>query len=128
MSFADENLGMAVGGGGTILCTTTGGVITAVDDDSQIDVKVPRNYVLEQNHPNPFNPTTKIIYSIPKESNVIISVYDLLGREIEKLVKEEKSRGTYELTWSAENLPSGVYFYRLQAGSFVETKKMLLLK
>ena len=83
---------------------------------------------LSQNYPNPFNSTTKITYSIPQTSNVVIKVFDILGNEIETLVSEEKQTGTYEITWYAEGLPSGVYFYRLQAGSFVETKKMILLK
>jgi hypothetical protein len=83
---------------------------------------------MEQNYPNPFNPSTKIKYSVPQSSNVVIKIFDVLGNEIETLVNEEKSTGTYELTWYATNLPSGVYFYQLNAGSFVETKKMLLLK
>jgi len=85
-------------------------------------------YYLYQNFPNPFNPTTTIIYSIPKLSFVTLRIYDVLGSEVETLINEEKAVGTYELNWNAANLPSGVYFYRLQAGSFVETKKMILLK
>jgi len=88
----------------------------------------PIEYALEQNYPNPFNPSTRIKYSILQSSNVIIKVFDILGKEIETLVNEEKSVGTYEITWYADNLPSGIYFYKLQAGSFVETKKMILLK
>jgi len=93
------------------------------------------NYSLSQNYPNPFNPSTKIKYSIPQSSNVVIKIFDILGNEIETLVDEEKNVGTYELTLYAEQLPSGVYFYRLQvypanggAGTFVETKKMVILK
>ena len=85
-------------------------------------------FLLSQNYPNPFNACTKIKYSIQQSSNVVIKVFDVLGNEIETLVKEEKPAGTYEVTWYAENLPSGVYFYQLRAGSFVETKKMILLK
>jgi hypothetical protein len=83
---------------------------------------------LSQNYPNPFNPSTNIQYSVPQSSNVVIKVFDILGNELETLVKEEKPAGTYEIAWFAEQLPSGIYFYRLQVGSFVETKKMLLLK
>ena len=72
--------------------------------------------------------STKIKYSVPQTSQVQIKVFDVLGNEIETLVNEEKPVGTYELNWNAANLPSGVYFYRLQAGSFVDIKKMLLLK
>ena len=86
------------------------------------------NYQLSQNYPNPFNPKTIIKYQIPELSFVTLKVYDVLGNEIAILLNEEKPIGTYELTWYADNLPSGIYFYRLQAGSFVETKKMVLIK
>jgi len=92
------------------------------------EINTPLNFNLSPNYPNPFNPTTTIKYSIPKTSNVLIKVFDVLGNEITTLVNEEKPIGTYEVNWNATTLPSGVYFYRLQAGSFVETKKMILLK
>jgi sugar lactone lactonase YvrE len=85
-------------------------------------------FSLRQNYPNPFNPATIIRYSIPHSSQVQIKVYDILGNEIETLVNEEKSAGTYELTWNAANLSSGVYFYQLKAGSYLQTKKMILLR
>ena len=88
----------------------------------------PEKFNLEQNYPNPFNPSTKIKYSIPQTSHVQIKIFDVLGNEIETLVKEEKPIGNYELDWDAIGLPSGIYFYRLQAGSFIDTKKMILLK
>jgi parallel beta-helix repeat protein len=93
-----------------------------------VDNPAPIDYSLQQNYPNPFNPNTKIKYSIPQTSKVVIIVFAVLGNEIETLVNEEKSAGTYEITWFAEGLPSGIYFYRIQAGSFVETKKMVLIK
>ena len=83
---------------------------------------------MQQNYPNPFNPSTTFRYSIAKQSKVLIRIYDITGKEIETLVDEEKPVGTYELTWKASNLSSGVYFYQLQAGDFVETKKMILMK
>jgi hypothetical protein len=93
---------------------------------------LPLDYKLYQNYPNPFNPKTTIQYSIPLVENVILKVYDILGTEVAILVNEEKLPGNYEIIWSASTeaglLPSGVYFYRLQAGSFIETKKMILLK
>jgi hypothetical protein len=95
-----------------------------VNDESE----TPKEFSLAQNYPNPFNPITTFRYSIPTESKVIINVYDMLGNEIETLINEEKSAGTYEITWYAENLPSGVYFYQLKAGSFTESKKMILMK
>ena len=88
----------------------------------------PESFKVFQNYPNPFNPTTTFRYSIPTQSKVVIKVYDILGKEIATLINEEKSVGTYELTWNAENLPSGVYFYQLKAGDFIDTKKMILLK
>jgi CubicO group peptidase (beta-lactamase class C family) len=90
--------------------------------------EIPTGYILSQNYPNPFNPNTKINFSIPKQSSVLIKVFDILGNEVETLINEEKRTGTYEITWNAEKLPSGVYFYRLQAGNYVETKKLVLLK
>ena len=90
------------------------------------------DFSLSQNFPNPFNPSTKIRYSVPQLSKVIIKVFDVLGREVETLVNEEKSAGTYELEWNTESaaggLSSGVYIYQIRAGSFVESKKMILLK
>ncbi len=100
-------------------------IITEVNDSP---IKSVSGYKLYQNYPNPFNPSTKIKYSVPQSTNVIIKLFDLLGNEIETLVNEEKPAGTYELSWKASNLTSGVYFYRLQAGSFTETKKIVLLK
>ena len=90
--------------------------------------EIPRDFDLSQNYPNPFNPSTTFRYSIPTQSKVEIKVFDLLGKEIETLVNDEKPAGTYELTWNAENLPSGVYFYQLRSGEFISAKKMILLK
>jgi hypothetical protein len=91
-----------------------------------------------QNYPNPFNPNTIITYSVPVKSFVNITVYNIIGKEVVTLVDEEKSAGTYEVEFSAAggsssgkgnyNLPSGVYIYRLTAGSFTNSKKMILLK
>jgi hypothetical protein len=89
---------------------------------------IPKRFSLSQNYPNPWNPSTNIKYSIPKDSPVSIKVFDILGNEMKTLVNEEKPAGNYELTFNAADLPSGVYFYRIQAGNFVETKKMILMK
>ncbi|PIQ08839.1 MAG: hypothetical protein COW71_09685 [Ignavibacteriales bacterium CG18_big_fil_WC_8_21_14_2_50_31_20] len=101
-----------------------------------VEVKLNENikaYKLEQNYPNPFNPTTTIKYSIPNNvkgetSNVKLIVYDILGSEVATLVNEKKSAGNYEVKFDASNLVSGVYLYKLQSGSFVQTKKLLLMK
>jgi flagellar hook assembly protein FlgD len=84
--------------------------------------------MLSQNYPNPFNPSTTFTYSIAKQSKVLIRIYDIIGNEIVTLVNEEKPVGTYDLTWDASNLPSGVYLYQLTAGDFIQTKKMILMK
>jgi 5'-nucleotidase len=89
---------------------------------------IPAEFRLEQNYPNPFNPSTSIQYSVSSRQFVSLKVYDILGNEIATLENEEKPAGTYELTWYAAGFPSGVYFYQLNAGVFVNTKKMLLVK
>jgi hypothetical protein len=94
----------------------------------ETEITVPENYVLYQSYPNPFNPATTIKYSIPKSSIVSLRVYDILGREVEVLLDEHKQAGSYSVQFNASRFASGVYFYRLQAGSFIETKKMILMK
>jgi hypothetical protein len=89
---------------------------------------IPTEFSLSQNYPNPFNPRTTIKYSIPQRSFVSITVYNILGKEVSKLVNEEKLSGSYEVQFDGNRLSSGVYFYRLQAGKFSETKKLMLLK
>jgi hypothetical protein len=86
------------------------------------------SFYLNQNYPNPFNPHTKIKYSVPQTSKVQIKVFDVLGKELETLVNEEKPAGSYEIDFNASELPSGVYFYQLKAGKFIQTKKMILLR
>jgi hypothetical protein len=90
--------------------------------------EIPITYSLMQNYPNPFNPTTKIQYLLPVVSRVRLSVYNSLGQEVMQLVNENQSAGKYIVDFNAQNLSSGVYFYRLQTSKFVDTKKMSLLK
>ncbi len=89
---------------------------------------MPKTFFLSQNYPNPFNPVTKINFAIPKAGFVSLKVYDLLGREVSNLINEEKQAGNYSIDFNSGNLTSGVYFYKMQSGSFKETKKMLLIK
>jgi len=89
---------------------------------------IPSTYKLEQNYPNPFNPTTNIRYQIQKSGTVKISVYDMLGKEIETLVNEKQSPGTYEVSWNGSKYPSGVYYYKINSDDYTETKKMLMIK
>ncbi len=100
-------------------------VVTGVEDELST---LPKQYALEQNYPNPFNPTTSINYQIPELSFVTLKVYDVLGSEVTTLVNEEKPIGNYEIEFNTKGLPSGIYFYRLQAGDFIQTKKMVLLR
>ncbi len=95
---------------------------------NNIASEIPEHFLLEQNYPNPFNPETKINFSIPKSSNISIVVYDILGNEIEVLLKEFKKAGVYQTSFNGSNLPSGIYFYTLSTDEFTETKKMTLLK
>ncbi len=89
---------------------------------------VPNEFALSRNFPNPFNPVTKIRYQLPKESRVSIKLFDILGAEVKELVNEQKEAGVYEINLNASELPSGTYIYRIIAGDFVQTKKMILLK
>jgi hypothetical protein len=89
---------------------------------------IPSHFSLAQNYPNPFNPSTTIQYDVPTSSHVLLEVYNLLGQAVATLVDEVKQPGRYAATWQCSNLPSGVYFYRMQAAEFVQTKKLILLR
>jgi hypothetical protein len=121
---------------GTILVSADG----AIGDPQTVEIRqststkiedvniIPTRFILNQNYPNPFNPSTRIQFGIPKESFIILKVYDLLGNEIETLIKQTLSPGTYFANFDAGKLNNGIYFYRLQAGEYSQTKKMILLK
>ncbi|MBL1213276.1 MAG: T9SS type A sorting domain-containing protein [Ignavibacteriae bacterium] len=117
---------------GALINGVTYGNITDVKNEYEL----PTKYSLEQNYPNPFNPVTTIKYSIPRQANVGASrdlpvqlkIYDVLGNEIATLVNEQKSPGTYEVSFDGINLSSGIYFYILRAGHYSETKKFVLIK
>ncbi len=94
----------------------------------QQEQTLPASFLLQQNYPNPFNPTATIEYHVPVSGFVTLGVYDVLGREITLLVNENKSVGRHSVTFDATDLPGGVYFYRMQAGQFQETRKLVLLK
>jgi hypothetical protein len=97
-----------------------------VEEDQS--TSLPASFELMQNYPNPFNPTTSIKYKISEASLVSIKVYDLIGREVSVLINEVKQPGVYEVSFGAENLASGVYFYTMTAGEFSSARKMNLLK
>ena len=101
-----------------------GGIVSV----SPISSAIPDNFSLEQNYPNPFNPVTKIIFSIPNKSYASLKVYDITGREIRSYINSNISAGKYSVDFDGNGLSSGVYFYRLTAGDFIQTRKMVLVK
>ncbi len=100
-------------------------VITDVDETSS---SVPVEFRLEQNYPNPFNPTTTILFALPRRAEVKLKIYDLLGREVATLLDKELQPGEYKVNFEARGLQSGIYFYRIEASGFVQTRKLTLLK
>ena len=126
VSFTDTNTGTVVGSGGTILRTTTGGVVTSVKDNKE--TSIPVQFALTQNYPNPFNPSTTIEFALPHAGFLTLMVYNLLGEEVATLIAGDHAAGTSRATWNASGHPSGVYFYRLTAGKYVQTKKAVLMK
>lgn len=125
IDFISSDTVWAVGMLGLILKTVNGGGTVSVQN---ISSEVPSAYSLKQNYPNPFNPTTNIRYALPKNGMVKLVVFDALGREVETLVNESQQAGTYEAKFNGAALTSGVYFYKLSAGDFTDTKRMLIIK
>ena len=127
--FLNENTGFVAGDDGVILKTTNGGNVFI----HNITNEIPDKFSIYQNYPNPFNPTTKIKFDIAsdvkrKTSDVKLIIYDITGREIQTLVNESLHPGTYEVTFEGSKLASGVYFYQLRSGDFINTKKLIILK
>jgi photosystem II stability/assembly factor-like uncharacterized protein len=122
--FIGDNTGWAVGEG-AILKTTNRGE-SSVEEKINENSSYPQLVRLEQNYPNPFNPATAISFHLPSQSFVSLKVFNVLGREVSILIEKELPAGSYVQRWDAEGLPSGIYFYRLHAGSFTETKKLIL--
>ncbi len=114
--------------GGAAVFTNNAGESSTVVSVEAIGGEIPLEYELQQNYPNPFNPSTIIEFSVPRSNYVTLKVYDTLGEEVATLVSENLTAERYNVQWSASRFASGVYFYRLQAGEFVQTKKLLLLK
>jgi hypothetical protein len=92
------------------------------------DKEIPAEYSLRQAYPNPFNPTTRISYSVPVSGTVRLRVFNYLGQTVRELVNEYKTAGSYEVTFDADGLTSGVYYYRMESGPFVDAKKSVLLR
>ncbi|HRE11398.1 MAG TPA: T9SS type A sorting domain-containing protein, partial [Ignavibacteria bacterium] len=110
--------------GNVIKITDTLDILTGTNPINNL----PNGYSLSQNYPNPFNPQTMITYSVPQSSFVNITVFDILGREIYSPVNEIKKAGSYELNINAGQIGSGIYYYRMSAGDFSDTKKMIVIK
>lgn len=103
---------------------------TVVSDptDVRLEGQIPAAFAIEQNYPNPFNPSTRIEYRLPSEQLVSLKVYNLIGQQVATLVNESRPAGTYVTDWNADGLPSGMYFYKMQAGAFSATRRMMLVK
>jgi photosystem II stability/assembly factor-like uncharacterized protein len=125
-NFVNENIGYALNWDGDLYKTITGGVVTSINSSNR-NFTTPK-FELMQNYPNPFNPLTKIKFSTPKSELVQIKVYDVLGEQVKILINDYRIAGSYEVKFDASNLPSGVYFYEMISGKYVETKKMILLR
>lgn len=120
---------MVINSSGYIFITTGDGIFKSTRSVVTVEEEnIQSEFSLEQNYPNPFNPTTIISYTVSKKCNVNIKIYDLLGKEIIQLIDMEQLAGSYKISFNAENLSSGVYLYKIIAGSFVDSKKMLLIR
>ena len=123
--------GPALGRNGILIVCGTGTDVRAYSTQPvsvAMNENNPETFFLFQNYPNPFNPVTSIEYSVNSRQFITIKVYDALGNEISTLVDEEKAEGKYKVDWNASGLASGIYYYQFKSDSFVETKKMILLK
>ncbi len=120
-NICSDSLSGTITGNGSFCGTPTG-------IESETSTEIPTTFALDQNYPNPFNPSTKISWQSPLGGHQVLKVYDVLGNEVATLVDEFKSKGTYEVVFNAFNLTSGVYFYKLQIGNFIATKKMTVIK
>ena len=120
----DQNLSPAASGSYAEIDNLSFDILSSIDDKTE----TVKDFSLEQNYPNPFNPSTLINYQIPNSGFVSLKVYDIIGNEVATLVNKQQTAGNYSVQFNASGLPSGVYLYRLQAGSRVETRKMTLLK
>jgi hypothetical protein len=102
--------------------------LAGANDHSTPDALIPVDFFLNQSYPNPFNASATIDYGLPQDSHVSIDIYDILGGQVASLVNEDQTAGYHQVTWNAGTVPSGVYFYRIDAGTFIATKKMILMK
>jgi len=104
--------------GGSLLITV------GIENETQL----PKKFALYQNFPNPFNPATTIRYDLPKQATVTITIFDVIGRQVAKLVNSEQPAGAYSVRWDATGFASGLYYYRIEAGDFASVRKLVLMK
>ncbi|MFC2093983.1 YCF48-related protein [Bacteroidota bacterium] len=123
LKYITQDIAVAVGDSGKILRNNNYSIGIKL-----ISKIIPNNYSMSQNNPNPFNPTTKIKFDLPKSTQAKLIIYDILGREVTTLVNEKLNAGSYEVEWSAGSYPSGIYFYRITTKDFSQTKRMILIK
>ena len=123
--FINSTTGWIVGNDGLVLKTTNGGGFIGIEDPG---ISIPSKFSLYQNYPNPFNLSTLIVYEIAEYSNVNLTVFDILGREIKTIVNSYHVPGKYSIKFNAEHLVSGIYYYRLETEKFTDSKKMVLVK
>ena len=119
---SDGLVAVATHGSGVFSANQT---VTGIESETS---SIPTDYALNQNYPNPFNPSTKIKFNLPSSSNVKLTIYDITGRTVKEVVNQDLAAGVHTVDFNASNLASGTYIYRIQAGSFVQSKKMILLK
>ena len=125
MQYINSQTGWMVGYDGLIIKTTSGGEVVSLNN---ISSTLPKEFSVLQNYPNPFNPSTVIRFQIASNNFVKLVIYDVLGREVAKLVNQQMQPGSYSVDWDASNYSSGVYFYKLEAGDYTQTRKMVLIK
>jgi uncharacterized protein (TIGR02145 family) len=129
LGFSDSNVLLYLNGKAaafSVRCIKGDGATAVEENQGRQDLPV--RFSMSQNYPNPFNPSTTIKYRIPTEGNVSLKVFDLLGNEIATLVNDYRSAGSYSVDFNGKNIPSGIYFYKIQVNEFTEAKKMILLK
>jgi len=120
-----EDIAWAVGAIGTIFTLDIDSIVTS---EEEIATTFPKTPFLTQNYPNPFNPSTTIRYALPERSHVTLAVFNILGQQVALLQKGEQGAGDHEVRFDAKGLPSGVYLYRMNAGSYTETKRLIVLR
>ncbi|MBN2367163.1 MAG: T9SS type A sorting domain-containing protein, partial [Calditrichaeota bacterium] len=123
----DNTIPFTLGPNGSI-SEEGGSLLIPVGIGDHLTAEIPKVFALFQNYPNPFNPVTTIRYDVPKQSQVTVKIYDVMGREVAELVNDPHAAGSYSVIWNANYFASGIYYYRMKAGDFVSVRKLVLMK